>query len=47
MDGLVEESLVYVAQNLQEILLLPIDMNCMNSGLVKRLAAKVEIESLD
>ena len=43
MAGLVEESLVYVADNLQDIILLPIDMNCMSSGLVKRLAAKVEI----
>ena len=47
MAGLVEESLVYVSENMQEILLLPIDMNCMNSSLVKRLAGKVEIESLD
>ena len=47
MAGLVEESLVYVNENLQEILQLPIDMNCMNSSLVKRLAGKVEIEELD
>ena len=47
MAGLVEESLVYVSVNLQEILQLPIDMNCMNSSLVKRLAGKVEIEKLD
>ena len=47
MAGLVEESLIYVSENLQEILQLPIDMNCMNSSLVKRLAGKVEIEELD
>ena len=47
MAGLVDESLGYVSENLQEILLLPIDMNCMNSSLVKRLAGKVEIESLE
>ena len=47
MAGLVEESLSYVSENLQEILMLPIDMNCMNSSLVKRLAGKVEIEVLD
>ena len=47
MAGLVEESLIYVSENLQEILQLPIDMNCMNSSLVKRLAGKVEIEALD
>lgn len=47
MARLVEESLIFVAKNLQDILLLPIDMNCMNSGLVKRLANKVDIETLD
>ena len=47
MAGLVDESLSYVSDNLQEILLLPIDMNCMNSSLVKRLAGKVEIEALE
>jgi hypothetical protein len=38
MAGLVEESLEFVATNLKEIIVLPIDMNCLNSGLVKRLA---------
>ena len=47
MAPLVEESLVFVGLNLQDILLLPIDMNCMNSGLVKRLANKIDIETLD
>ena len=47
MARLVEESLIYVSENLQDILQLPIDMNCMNSSLVKRLAGKVEIETLD
>jgi hypothetical protein len=47
MAQLVEESLSYAAENLQDILLLPIDMNCMNSVLVKRLAAKVDIELLE
>jgi hypothetical protein len=27
--------------------MLPIDMNCMNSNLVKRLAGKVDVETLD
>lgn len=47
MSQLVEESLCFAAENLQEILLLPIDMNCMNSQLVKRLAAKVDVEVLE
>lgn len=47
MAGLVEESITYTSQHLQEILTLPIDMNCMNSQLVKRLANKVDIELLE
>ena len=47
MAGLVDETLDYVSEHLQDILQLPIDMNCMNSALVKRLAAKVEIELLE
>lgn len=47
MAELVEESLTFASNNLQEIILLPIDMNCMNSQLVKRLAAKVDISVLE
>ena len=47
MADLTEESLNFVANNLQEILAQPIDMCCMGSALVKRLAGKVEIEVLD
>lgn len=47
MASLVEETLEYVSVNLQEIIELPIDMSCMNSGLVKCLAGKVEIEVLE
>ena len=47
MAPLVEESLSFVSDHIQEIILLPIDMNCMNSALVKRLASKVPIETLE
>ena len=47
MSVLVEDSLDYVANNLTEIIALPIDMNCLNSTLVKRLATKVDLETLD
>ena len=47
MANLVEESLVYVSENIQDIIYLPIDMNCMNSSLVKRLATKIPIEALE
>jgi len=38
MAALVEESLIFVGKNLSEIILLPIDMNCLSGALVKRLA---------
>ena len=47
MDTLIDESLNYVSQNLQAIIKQPIDMCCMSSGLVKRLAGKVNIQMLE
>lgn len=38
MAHLVEESTLFVAANIHEIISLPIDMNCLNSTLVKKLA---------
>lgn len=36
----------YVCEHINEILQLPIDMNCMNSEVVKRLARIIPIETL-
>jgi hypothetical protein len=47
MNALVEESLDFVATNIEQIIQLPIDMNCLNSNLVKKLASKVDLETLD
>ena len=47
MGHLVEESLKYVAENIHEIIVLPIDMNCLNSNLVKRLASRISIEDME
>lgn len=47
MEGLVEESVKFVAKNLNEIISLPIDMNCMNSTLIKKLASHVTLDELD
>jgi hypothetical protein len=47
MKDLVEEALAFVSKNLNEIIQLPIDMNCMNSGLVKRLAGKLSLYELN
>jgi hypothetical protein len=47
MAHLVEESIGFVAVNIHEIIGLPIDMNCLNSTLVKKLAERIKIEDLD
>lgn len=47
MAPLVEESLHFVASNIHDIIGLPIDMNCLNSSLIKKLANKITIEDLD
>jgi hypothetical protein len=47
MEVLVDESIRFVAKNLPEIISLPIDMNCMNSILIKKLASLVHLDDLD
>jgi hypothetical protein len=47
MKELVEKALIFVARNLNDIISLPIDMNCMNSLLVKRLAGKITLYELN
>jgi len=47
MGYLVEESVRFVAANIHDIIGLPIDMNCLNSNLVKKLAFHVSIEDLN
>ena len=47
MEGLVEEAVRFVAKHLNEIISLPIDMNCMNSSLIKKLSSHVPLEELD
>ena len=46
MAPLIEESVKFVALNIHEIIGLPIDMNCLNSTLVKRLAERISVEDL-
>jgi hypothetical protein len=46
MPFLVDEAIKFVGKNLQEIIQLPIDMNCMNSVLIKKLAGLVSMEEL-
>eukprot|EP00347_Sterkiella_histriomuscorum_P014204 403361772 len=47
MAKLVEESVQFVVKNLQEIITLPIDMNCLNSSLIKKLARAITLHDLD
>lgn len=47
MGKLVQESILFVAKHLNEIISLPIDMNCMNSALIKKIATHVSIDELD
>jgi hypothetical protein len=47
MAHLVEESTLFVAANIHEIISLPIDMNCLNSTLVKKLAEQIPIYDLN
>jgi len=47
MRVLVDEALDFVAEHISQIIQLPIDMNCMNSALVKRLAGKITLYDLN
>ena len=47
ISHLVEDSLLYISKNLDEILKLPIDMNCINDKLTCKLASLLSIEDID
>lgn len=47
MSSLVKESVEFVTKNIHEIISLPIDMNCLNSSLIKKLAAHISLDDLD
>lgn len=47
MKDLVEKALVFIFKHINEIIQLPIDMNCMNSGLIKRLAGKLSLYEMN
>ena len=47
MKGLVQECIDFVIENLHDVVRLPIDMNCLNQNLIKRIANQVTIERLD
>lgn len=47
MAELVGECIEYVIKSLSDVVRLPIDMNCLNGNLIKRIAEAVTIEKLD
>ncbi|KAJ9459909.1 hypothetical protein DIPPA_22715 [Diplonema papillatum] len=47
MKSLVAESLEYVVQHLQEIIKLPIDLDCINKTLLCRIASMLSVEALE
>ena len=47
MAELVTECIEFVVKNLSDVVRLPIDMNCLNSNLIKRISQEVNIDKLD
>lgn len=47
MRVLVQECIDFVIENLHDVVRLPIDMNCLNQNLIKRIASQVTIDKLD
>jgi hypothetical protein len=47
MGKLVEQCIEFVATKIHDVVRLPIDMNCLNSTLLKRISRKVKIDDLD
>lgn len=47
MAPLVEETAQYMAQNIPDIVRLPIDMQCVNDWLLKKIADKTDLHLLD
>jgi hypothetical protein len=47
MKVLVQECIDFVINNMTDVVRLPIDMNCLNQNLIKRISNQVPIEKLD
>jgi uncharacterized tellurite resistance protein B-like protein len=47
MKVLVDECINFVVDNIHDVVRLPIDMNCLNQNLIKRIANLITIERLD
>lgn len=47
MAALISKCVEFVISHIHEVVSLPIDMNCLNSTLLKKIAASLDIEELD
>lgn len=47
MKVLVQECIDFVIENIHDVVRLPIDMNCLNQNLIKRIAHQISLERLD
>ena len=47
MPKLIEESIRFVVEHLQEIVQLPIDLNCLSSSMAKKLAKHIPLDDLE
>jgi hypothetical protein len=47
MASLITKCIQFVKNHINEVVQLPIDMNCLNSALLKKIAAVLDIEDLD
>lgn len=46
MAKLVDECVKFIKEKLCDVVRLPIDMNCLNAGLVKKIAKSITMEEL-
>lgn len=47
MKILVQECVLFIVKNLKDVVRLPIDMSCLNSTLISKIATEVQLEDLD
>lgn len=46
MAKLVDECVKFIKDNIGDVVWLPIDMNCLNANLIKKIAASINIDEL-
>lgn len=46
MAKLVDECIKYIKENISDVVRLPIDMNCLNSNLIKKISQAITLDEL-